>query len=716
MDNATVRGGAIGPRSGWSKLLDLLSSGLWQGGVIYNPIASDSNPYLVCSVGGVIYKAILDPPYTITNLSAQFGLFNPVTNRAYFCEGNGFLVIQAGDFGTGNTLPLFYASDYGAQTESLRRSNGIGLAVGNVASNFIVSAVGANNIVTLSGPYTGTVNEVVTIGSAQYVQVEPYNFYTVRNVSSGAIGATVPVGTQIFDTSGNLLATVIVAFVIPAVSSTVNIKATPGYTGAVPKSITINNESWSITSSGTVPPGANQVYLVNLTDTPGNTVTAPITIYAVNELPAAGPMGYYQARIWYAQGRKFVAGDIDGNQSSGTTGYDFADSVLKVTENPLAVGGDGFAVPTEAGNITAISFTANLDTALGQGPLYVFTAKQVYSLVVPVTRADWIAASSSNQPMQTVAQINNGAVGDRCVAHVNGDLFYQSLDPAIRSLIVATRYFNQWGNVGISSNEQRALQFNDRSLMSYASGIQFDNRLLQTILPMQTASGVVFQGIAPLDFDLVSTLQQRSPPSWEGVLEGVDILQLLTGDFGGLDRAFAVVVSREDQSIDVWELSTNNRTDNAGTAATSDNRINWYIESPAYTWVKEFELKQLHGGEIWLDRVFGSVDVTVYWRPDASPCWNLWHKQTMCVARSCAEDINNPCAVPYPNPATYTEGYKFPLTLPEPNTPGDPMLVRPATIGYQHQVKIVIKGFARIRGIMLYSEIKERNLYDGLGG
>ena len=100
-------------------------------------------------------------------------------------------------------------------------------------------------------------------------------------------------------------------------------------------------------------------------------VIAPSTA----ELPAAGPMDYYMGRIWYAQGRIYSAGDTVGNQASGTLAYNFTDAILKVTENPLAIGGDGFAVQASSGNITALKHPANLNTQLGQGQLLAFTRK-----------------------------------------------------------------------------------------------------------------------------------------------------------------------------------------------------------------------------------------------------------------------------------------------------------------------------------------------------
>lgn len=415
----------------------------------------------------------------------------------------------------------------------------------------------------------------------------------------------------------------------------------------------------------------------------------------VRELPAAGPMVYYQGRIWYAYFREYTGGDIVKGPS-GTAFYNQRDSILKVTENPLAIGGDGFSVPTQAGNIRALQYAANNDKALGEGTLFIFTQQQVHALDVPITRADWISASSNTPPLQRPVMRENGGVNDRSVVAVNSDLFFQSLDPAIRSLFTALRYFNQWGNRPISNNIDRALAFNDRSLMRYgASGIEFDNYLFQTILPEQRPQGVVSRGIAVLDFNPISTLLETSPPAWAGLYDGLDVLQLFKGDFGGRKRAFAVVVSRDDDGIELWELTNNLRFDNV------DTRVNWHVEFPAYTWGREFDLKQLDGGELWVDKIFGNVDMKFYYRQDANPCWQLWHAARFCTARTTCETVDNP--VCYPD-APMREGGKFPVTLPVPPLPTcDFINRRPANIGHQFQVRVEIRGWCRIRGLILYA-------------
>jgi hypothetical protein len=441
-----------------------------------------------------------------------------------------------------------------------------------------------------------------------------------------------------------------------------------------------------------------------------NTPAGGITPY--NELPAATCMCYYLDRLWYAQGRTYCAGDIvDG--AAGTPGapYFKSDSVLKVTENPLAVGGDNFTVPTVAGDIRALDYTANLNSQLGEGPLYVFTRKQIYQLVVPITRADWIAATSSNMPQQTVVQRRWGAVSDRSVVAVNGDLFYQSLEPAIRSLFVSLRDFAQWGNVPISRNEDRALRANDRGLMRFSTGINFDNRLLMGVLPVKTPVGVASTGLIPLDFDIISQFGSESvqetkhAPAWEGIWEGLKILQLFEGDFGGLQRAFGIIYA-EDGSIQVWELTNYLLFENG------DNRVTYVVETPAYTWNKEFDLKQLDGGEFWFDQVFGTVDVLFEWRVDANPCPNFWKQERFCVTRNSCEDVKDPVCYPIQE---YCEGYKFPIVLPAPDGNNcASMNLRPVNIGYQHQLKITVTGQARLRGYILYAIPVMKRPGDGL--
>src|SRR6185436_8712315 len=138
------------------------------------------------------------------------------------------------------------------------------------------------------------------------------------------------------------------------------------------------------------------------------------------------------------------------------------------------------------------------------------------------------------------------------------------------------------------------------------SGIEFDNRLLQTCLPYQTLVGVAHQGVMPLDFDLITSLDEKYPPAWEGMYEVQNVLQLFEGDFGGLQRGFAMTVSKLSGNIDLWEMTTQDRFDQQ--VNNDGNRVSWYVESPAYTWGNPFDLKQLDGLELWFDKMLGTVE------------------------------------------------------------------------------------------------------------
>ena len=438
-----------------------------------------------------------------------------------------------------------------------------------------------------------------------------------------------------------------------------------------------------------------------------NTAVAPGTP-GVNEIPAADVMDYFMGRLWYSQGRQVSAGDIVRGPS-GTLAYDFTDSVLNVTENPMVLGGDGFTIPSSDGNIIrGIKHSANIDAALGQGRLFVGTTKAIYALNVPVTRADWIAATNSNQPLMTVVQLANGWVNDTSVTPVNGDLFFQSLEPGIRSLLQATRYFNQWGNIAISANETRILQYNDRALLKYSSGMYHDNRLWETSLPVRTDQGVVSHAVIPMDFTPISSFSKDKQPNWEGMYEGLDFFQLSTGDFGGHERAFATARSQIDHSIQLWEYIAGTRFDNS--TLNGEARITWVVEFPSFTWGDENQLKRLVGAELWIDRLFGTVQFAMEYRPDGQACWIQWHIWKKCSTKNSNETVANPYSYPL---TPCLESYFATMTLPKPPTDCT-ATARPSDLAYQFQVRLTVTGFCRVRGLYLHAVNVGRKLYQNI--
>lgn len=446
---------------------------------------------------------------------------------------------------------------------------------------------------------------------------------------------------------------------------------------------------------------------ISVNNIPG---AAPAGVTPFNEIPPAGPMDYHMNRLWYAFGRRYAAGDIVSNQSSGNILFNFKDSVLKVTENPVAYAGDGFNTPSSTGNIRALKHTSSLNTALGQSPLFVFTRNTIYACDAPVTRTAWTAADYDNFPLQRVALAQGGTYAERSVVPVNDDLFFNSAPNGdIRSLEVSVRNFHAWGNLPISRNENRLLRFNDRALLRFGSGIQFDNRLWQTSLPVSTPVGTAFRAIMPLDFDIISSLDEKLPPAWEGMYEGLEVLQLLEGDFGGLQRAFAIVASKLTGNIDIWEMTQYDRFENG------DNRVTWIIEFPAYTWGNLNGLKELTGGSLWVDKLFGTVEFILQYRPDQHPCWIDWVAWKQCAARDCAEDPEAISCPQYPS-TPYCEQFEPDMDFPMP--PVECIRrgknSRPSNVAFQFQCRLIIKGWTRVRGFILHATPKWKGTYQNL--
>lgn len=668
MDNATVRGGGITQRPGWLKNGNYPAGavGLFQGKATYEP--DEALPYILSAIGGHIWKIDPENPSAGVDLSAQFGVSLPPTiERYFFCQAEQFMAIQCGDL---VHMPLIWDGSI------LRTSLGL-------------SGLGIPPAIFDGTTVYGNVSFFSTAGFTIPAVGSPLIIATTNTASVGALGSHV----FMFNTY----------------------RSNPSFTQLM--SYGTIWASWQITA---VTPNVNVTLTLLGTSVPGLAISGQVgfwtlftepTVFTAGtpEIPPASAMDYYMGRLWYAYGRKLAAGDIVYG-SSGTQAYAFRDSVLKVTENPLAIGGDGFTVPTNSGNIRALRHNANINSQLGQGQLYIFTRKSVYALTVPVSRNDWInagngTATTSTMPLMVVVLVENGAVNDRSVTTQNGDLFFQSIEPGIRSIFTAVRNFQQWGNVPISVNEQRILRFQDRSLMQFCSGLSFDNRMLQTVLPVQTPFGVAHRAIVPLNFDNISTLETQLPPVWEGMYEGLPVMQFCGADWGGRQRAFMTIWSETERNMQLWEISDAERFDG------DDNRVRWYVEFPAFTWGDEFEMKKLVSAEIWIDRIFGEVEYQLDYRPDSDTCWYPWHKWKLCTARDSCEDVHNPSCI---YPRNFGESYRQTITIPIPPEACQSVMGRPAYIGFQFQPRLRVHGFCRIRGILLKAQRVDQETYSDL--
>lgn len=368
------------------------------------------------------------------------------------------------------------------------------------------------------------------------------------------------------------------------------------------------------------------------------------------EVPTGTVMAYGSGRLWVSlpNGRSFVASDL--LYGDGTI-----ESVLKFTENEIIFGGGSFGVPVEAGDIRAMQFVGVADTSTGQGPLLIGTERSIFSVNAPYNREDWAAVSS---PIQTVVVPNSGITGHLSVASVNGDVWYRDRN-GVRSFKAAYRDWANWANTPQSRGVNRVVGKDDRGKLNYCSMVEFDNRLLFTVMPQYDADiGVYHKGIVALDFDQISDTDplglNQSVPVWEGVWTGLDVLQILRGRFEGIDRCF-VFVRNSSSEIELWELLREGWFD------SEDNPITWSVELPSYAFGNDTQRKELFGAKLWLREVAGSVTVQTQFSPDEHPIWQDWDSVDLCatVAAPCDDNacggtpsIAQPRSpIPVPRPA-----------------------------------------------------------------
>jgi len=483
-------------------------------------------------------------------------------------------------------------------------------------------------------------------------------------VNAIAPGTNYPGGTKVYAVQATQVNQ---PFVVPAINATQDIWLGLPFNGNVGDTIIINGFQYEVTAFV------------------ANTGSA--------ELPP-GRMGCNAGgRTWVAlpDGKSYVASDLTGDPS-GSVQYGFTDAVLKMTENTLLAGGGAFRVPAQAGNITAMIATAVLDASLGQGPLEVFTPTQVFSNNSPPDRTTWGALQ---YPIQSVSLINAGSQGQWSTFNVNNDTMFRAID-GIRSLLLARRDFNVWGNVPQSEEVEPILSADNQFLLNFCSGVNFDNRCLFTANPVQTTQGTYHNLIVALNLDPVSSLAGKAPSVYDGIWTGLNVLQLVSGNLNGLVRCFAFVLNTATSVIELWEImptlpdpdylpanqmsqwcSPNNQFDNVTVP------IPMSMTSPVLDFgqknPRDREYLQLNNGEISVDHMTGDVLFEVWYKADEQTQWTLWRAWKEVAGTN----------VPYFKP-------RMGLGTPSPND-CDPINNRPMREGFQFQVKIIITGNARFK-------------------
>lgn len=418
----------------------------------------------------------------------------------------------------------------------------------------------------------------------------------------------------------------------------------------------------------------------------------------VGEVPVGTAMTYGMGHLWVASGNGYTAGAVVGDQNYGSAVYNYRDSILNWTQNSYLAGGGFFFTPYQTGDIMAMTFSANLDTTLGDGELLVFTQDCVFTTEVPPDRADW---QSLTNPLQRVGLLKYGTNSDRSVTLVNGDTYYRREDGA-GSFIYARREFKTtWGQTPISGEVAPILYNDNRLLSQFCSASLFDNRFLMCVSPQQGQFGVYHTGIVALDFAAVTSLHDPLNPIWEGAWTPFNTLQLIVIRVSGVERCFAFV--HGTNAIELWEITLDEIFDEPNDATESP--ISSVLESKAYDFQTPTQLKRLESFNIWY-RFSGDISWKLYYRPDQFACWQLWHEWTDCAPILQCDPTLEVC----PPIANLQKQYRKRQAAPRCPQVADPSTNTYFSDGFEFQIRLEWTGWAEIRkmrlGAIMFPELE----------
>lgn len=399
-----------------------------------------------------------------------------------------------------------------------------------------------------------------------------------------------------------------------------------------------------------------------------------------NEVPRGRQMAYGNGRLWVVTDEGLVAGDIKKS--------DFQSELL-FTETNFLLGGGAHHLPRKP---TGLAFMPIADTSTGLGSLIVFTGENTVSYRAEVATRDlW----SQLPGFRTEALPEIGAASHHAIVRINQDLYFRSSDGAIRSFRSARAEMNSVGNTPISREVSRLLDHESRDLLSDASAIHFDDRLLMTASPCFGPRGqVVFKDLVSLDTSPLSSNQGKLPPTYDGEWEGALFTRLIKGTFEGQERAFALSCDRDGINR-LWEISRTGRADRS-TAGVSP--IKSCVEYRRFAFNTPNQLKQLALCRVYLSDIAGAGTLEVHFRADNQAQWTKWDE------RSFSALIAEPAADGGPRPLKNIHPqYRSGLGTFTPPEEINGVSFRSISVGFMFQIRLVWTGSAQIDRLELFA-------------
>lgn len=404
-----------------------------------------------------------------------------------------------------------------------------------------------------------------------------------------------------------------------------------------------------------------------------------------DEVPRGRSMAYGNGRLWVAINKnELVAGDIRTRQ---------AGSELKFTETNYLSGGGALYFPRGITGLDFIPITGAADF----GTLIVFSRDSAESIRADVTSRDLWATMPG---FVTNVFRDVGCAGDWGITQVNQDLYWRDGRGNIRSLANGISTNNTPGSTPISREVQRLVNYDSAQLLPWVSAIYFDNRLLMTSSPyLNVSAGVSFKDLVALDFSPISTMQLKAPPAYDGQWSGPPgIAQIVTGEFDGMNRAFAIS-SGQDGINRLWEILTRGKEDaylSCGSGGIG-NQIESFIEYPSVGFGLPKNRKRLERCDVWLSGIDGEMDMRLYWRTDNAQKWTQWDESGACATTTdAATTTPHTWKNLLPEQRPQIKSYTIPDSL-------DDVTMYANKVGFQFQIRLAFTGKYQVERMMIYA-------------
>jgi hypothetical protein len=343
------------------------------------------------------------------------------------------------------------------------------------------------------------------------------------------------------------------------------------------------------------------------------------------EVPTGTVMGYGLNRLVVANLTRtaFKVGDINGGSTT----------VLSFTAAEYLNEAPEFGFPRQLGQIVAITFLSQADTAAGIGACLVIGSRGVLAMDLSQPRTDWLDLDLSR-----VVLLETGGTGANAIVQANGDLFFRSQQGGIRTLRMARAEQSGWGKTPISREVSNYLGNDSPGLLQFCQMARFDNRIFCTTQPQLTDGHPNHLGMVVLNLDLVSSLSGKIAPSWEGVWTGITPTVLATGIFDSEERMLALC--HDNDGINrLYEIRKEESFDIGTTPVPA------VLQTKALAFESPYSRKELVAGDVWLTDILGPTEFVVKWRPTGYPEWTEWHRFTVCGDQGGAACSTGDCAV-----------------------------------------------------------------------